>query len=195
MCMSQSVCVCVFKCFVLDACLLLSCMYAYILNYFFGNSADIGKSCTNCFLFCSSCRKFKTGIFRHFKFLFFYFSRIGSQWMVAASFSLTVCWPSNTCVCYQISPAFKKNFALLLRKRSMKHPFERVPTPYQVYSWLSPQPDHPVDYIRAEDGQCWLWVGWGAFRDCLLAESVSPAVTFWNSANARRLLKHHSYMS
>ena len=41
----------------------------------------------------------------------------------------------------------------------MKHPFERVPTPYQVYSWLAPQPDHPVDYIRAEDGQYWLWVG------------------------------------
>ena len=61
-------------------------------------------------------------------------------------------------VCYQISPSFKKNFAVMLKKRTMKHPFERVPTPYQVYSWLAPQPDHPVDYIRAEDGQCWLLV-------------------------------------
>lgn len=51
----------------------------------------------------------------------------------------------------QISPLFKKNFALLLKKRSQKHPFERVPTPYQVYTWLAPQPDHQVDYIRAED--------------------------------------------
>ncbi|KAK7087364.1 clustered mitochondria protein homolog [Littorina saxatilis] len=51
----------------------------------------------------------------------------------------------------QISPLFKKNFAVLLRKRSMKHPFERVPTPYQVYSWLAPTPEHQVDYIRAED--------------------------------------------
>ncbi|XP_076435159.1 clustered mitochondria protein homolog [Babylonia areolata] len=51
----------------------------------------------------------------------------------------------------QISPSFKRNFAMLLKRRGQKHPFERVPTPYQVYSWLAPQPDHQVDYIRAED--------------------------------------------
>ncbi|KAL8614005.1 hypothetical protein ACOMHN_023240 [Nucella lapillus] len=51
----------------------------------------------------------------------------------------------------QISPSFKRTFSLLLKRRSGKHPFERVPTPYQVYSWLAPQPDHQVDYIRAED--------------------------------------------
>ncbi len=53
---------------------------------------------------------------------------------------------------FQISPGFKKNFSLLLKKRAQKHPFERVPTPYQVYSWMAPQPEHQVDYIRAEDG-------------------------------------------
>ncbi|XP_025090334.1 clustered mitochondria protein homolog isoform X2 [Pomacea canaliculata] len=51
----------------------------------------------------------------------------------------------------QISPTFKRSFVMLLKKRSQKHPFERVPTPYQVYSWLAPQSEHQVDYIRAED--------------------------------------------
>ncbi|ESO91745.1 hypothetical protein LOTGIDRAFT_233341 [Lottia gigantea] len=51
----------------------------------------------------------------------------------------------------QISPAFKKNFALLLKKRCQKHPFERVPAPYQVNSWMAPLPQHSIDYIRAED--------------------------------------------
>ncbi|BFZ18938.1 hypothetical protein BsWGS_21978 [Bradybaena similaris] len=51
----------------------------------------------------------------------------------------------------QISPAFKRTFSLLLKKRAQKHPFERVPTPYQVYSWMAPQYDHQIDYIRAED--------------------------------------------
>lgn len=51
----------------------------------------------------------------------------------------------------QISPSFKRNFSILLKKRAQKHPFERVSTPYQVYSWVAPQLDHTVDYIRAED--------------------------------------------
>ncbi|KAK3710501.1 hypothetical protein RRG08_021316 [Elysia crispata] len=51
----------------------------------------------------------------------------------------------------QISPAFKRSFSALLKKRSQKHPFERVPTPYQMYVWMAPQADHQVDYIRAED--------------------------------------------
>jgi protein TIF31 len=46
---------------------------------------------------------------------------------------------------------FKKNFSALLKKRAQKHPFERVATPYQVYSWLSPHITHTVDSIRAED--------------------------------------------
>ncbi|XP_047511872.1 clustered mitochondria protein homolog isoform X2 [Pieris napi] len=50
-----------------------------------------------------------------------------------------------------VSPAFKRNFALVQKKRMQKHPFERVATPYQVYQWASPMLDHTVDAIRAED--------------------------------------------
>ncbi|CAM1301374.1 CLUH (predicted), partial [Pycnogonum litorale] len=51
----------------------------------------------------------------------------------------------------QLSPSFKRNFVTMQRKRTQKHPFERVATPYQLYSWLSPQLEHNVDAIRAED--------------------------------------------
>eukprot|EP00096_Caligus_rogercresseyi_P001416 TRINITY_DN1226_c0_g1_i1.p1 TRINITY_DN1226_c0_g1~~TRINITY_DN1226_c0_g1_i1.p1 ORF type:complete len:1301 (+),score=495.78 TRINITY_DN1226_c0_g1_i1:192-4094(+) len=51
----------------------------------------------------------------------------------------------------QVSPLFKKNFASLQKKRAGRHPFERVATPYQIYSWTSPSMDHPLDSIRAED--------------------------------------------
>ncbi|KAM3965120.1 LOW QUALITY PROTEIN: clustered mitochondria protein homolog [Aphomia sociella] len=50
-----------------------------------------------------------------------------------------------------VSPAFKRNFALVQKRRMQKHPFERVATPYQVYQWASPVLDHTVDAIRAED--------------------------------------------
>ena len=32
----------------------------------------------------------------------------------------------------QMSPLFKRNFALIQKKRQQRHPFERVATPYQV---------------------------------------------------------------
>lgn len=51
----------------------------------------------------------------------------------------------------QISPSFRRNFATLQRKRTQRHPFERVATPYQLYSWASPVNEHTVDSIRAED--------------------------------------------
>ena len=51
----------------------------------------------------------------------------------------------------QLSPGFKKNFAQLQKKRTQRHPYERVATPYQIYSWLSPQMEHTIDAIRAED--------------------------------------------
>ncbi len=51
----------------------------------------------------------------------------------------------------QLSPAFKKNFSTLQKKRLAKHPFERVATPYQVYSWMSPVLEHSIDALRAED--------------------------------------------
>ncbi|KAM9733353.1 clustered mitochondria protein homolog [Menidia menidia] len=51
----------------------------------------------------------------------------------------------------QISPAFKKNFTALQKKRVQRHPFERIATPFQVYSWTAPQVDHAMDCVRAED--------------------------------------------
>ncbi len=51
----------------------------------------------------------------------------------------------------QISPGFKKNFAQLQKRRTQRHPFERVATPYQIYSWMSPMMEHTIDAIRAED--------------------------------------------
>lgn len=51
----------------------------------------------------------------------------------------------------QVSAAFKRNFAALQKKRTARHPFERVATPYQIYSWASPLLEHTLDAIRAED--------------------------------------------
>ncbi|RZF45304.1 hypothetical protein LSTR_LSTR011120 [Laodelphax striatellus] len=50
-----------------------------------------------------------------------------------------------------VSSAFKRNFALLQKRRTQRHPFERVATPYQIYPWASPHTEHTVDAIRAED--------------------------------------------
>uniref|UniRef100_A0A4W6DKS5 Clustered mitochondria protein homolog n=1 Tax=Lates calcarifer TaxID=8187 RepID=A0A4W6DKS5_LATCA len=49
----------------------------------------------------------------------------------------------------QISPAFKKNFHCPAKEK--RHPFERIATPFQVYSWTAPQVDHAMDCVRAED--------------------------------------------
>ncbi|XP_048859564.1 clustered mitochondria protein homolog isoform X2 [Brienomyrus brachyistius] len=51
----------------------------------------------------------------------------------------------------QISPTFKRNFTALQKKRVQRHPFERIATPFQVYSWTAPQVDHAMDCVRAED--------------------------------------------
>lgn len=51
----------------------------------------------------------------------------------------------------QISPSFKRAFSQLQKKRTLGHAFERVATPYQVYTWASPQLEHTIDAIRAED--------------------------------------------
>ncbi|XP_065709490.1 clustered mitochondria protein homolog isoform X1 [Patagioenas fasciata] len=51
----------------------------------------------------------------------------------------------------QISPTFKKNFSALQKKRVQRHPFERIATPFQVYSWTAPQVEHAMDCVRAED--------------------------------------------
>ncbi|KAL1517977.1 hypothetical protein ABEB36_001669 [Hypothenemus hampei] len=64
--------------------------------------------------------------------------------------------PSHLChslidLLNQISPSFKRNFAALQKKRSQRHPFERVSTPYQLYAWCAPTIEHNIDAIRAED--------------------------------------------
>ncbi|KAL8199255.1 UNVERIFIED_CONTAM: hypothetical protein K2H54_038781, partial [Gekko kuhli] len=51
----------------------------------------------------------------------------------------------------QISPTFKKSFATLQKKRVQRHPFERIATPFQVYSWTAPLAEHAMDCVRAED--------------------------------------------
>jgi protein TIF31 len=66
--------------------------------------------------------------------------------------------PSHLChslieLLNQISPTFKRNFSILQKKRTSRHPFERVATPYQVYAWCSPNIDHTIDAIRAEDSE------------------------------------------
>lgn len=50
-----------------------------------------------------------------------------------------------------VSPTFKRNFGVMQKRRSMRHPFERLATSYQVYAWCSPALEHTIDAIRAED--------------------------------------------
>jgi len=50
-----------------------------------------------------------------------------------------------------LSPQFKKNFAILNKKRFNRHPFERLATPFQVNNWTCPELVHEVDHVRAED--------------------------------------------
>ncbi|KAM4620387.1 clustered mitochondria protein homolog [Polymixia lowei] len=51
----------------------------------------------------------------------------------------------------QVSPAFRKNFSALQKKRVLRHPYERIATPYQVYTWTAPHGDHALDCVRAEE--------------------------------------------
>ena len=57
---------------------------------------------------------------------------------------------------------------IYLCDRAEKHPFERVATPYQVYSWMVPNMEHCVDSIRAEDGEaaCHVWEEGGVSQGC-----------------------------
>lgn len=50
-----------------------------------------------------------------------------------------------------ISPSFRRAFQAIQKRRTMRHAFERVATPYQVYQWSAPLLEHTVDAIRAED--------------------------------------------
>ncbi|KAM3869170.1 clustered mitochondria protein homolog [Diretmus argenteus] len=51
----------------------------------------------------------------------------------------------------QVSPAFRKNFSTLQKKRVLCHPYERIATPFQVYTWTAPHGDHALDCVRAEE--------------------------------------------
>ncbi|TNN07555.1 Protein clueless isoform 1 [Schistosoma japonicum] len=71
----------------------------------------------------------------------------------------------------QLSPGFKRNFECLLKIRAAKHPFERVPTPYQVHSWLAPLIEHSSDSVRKEE----------AFSSRMACEENLPGQTRdWN---------------
>ncbi|KHJ96938.1 hypothetical protein OESDEN_03094 [Oesophagostomum dentatum] len=50
-----------------------------------------------------------------------------------------------------VSPGFKKAYPVLIKKRNERHMLDRLPTPYPVYSWLSPAQEVTEDSIRADD--------------------------------------------
>ena len=51
----------------------------------------------------------------------------------------------------QLSAGFKKGWILINKRRCSLHPFERLPTNFQLFSWLAPKEKHQVDCVRAED--------------------------------------------
>ncbi|XP_049448798.1 clustered mitochondria protein homolog [Epinephelus fuscoguttatus] len=51
----------------------------------------------------------------------------------------------------QVSPAFRKNFSALQKKRVQQHPYERIAAPFQVFTWIARQGDHTLDCVRAEE--------------------------------------------
>ncbi|KAM6986115.1 clustered mitochondria protein homolog [Aplochiton taeniatus] len=51
----------------------------------------------------------------------------------------------------QVSPAFRKCFSTLQKKRVLQHPYERIATPFQVFTWTAPQRDHTLDCVRSEE--------------------------------------------
>ncbi|XP_070773586.1 clustered mitochondria protein homolog [Enoplosus armatus] len=51
----------------------------------------------------------------------------------------------------QVSPAFRKNFSALQKKRIQQHPYERIATPFQVFTWIAHHGDHSLDCVRAEE--------------------------------------------
>ncbi|VDM62406.1 unnamed protein product [Angiostrongylus costaricensis] len=50
-----------------------------------------------------------------------------------------------------VSPAFKKAYPTLIKRRNERHMLDRLPTPYPVFSWLSPVQEVLEDSIRGED--------------------------------------------
>ena len=62
---------------------------------------------------------------------------------------------------------FKRNFALPQKRQTGRHPYERVPTPYQMFPLIGPQQEHNIDTVRAED----------AFSSNLVYEEHIPGQT------------------
>ncbi|XP_034062393.1 clustered mitochondria protein homolog isoform X4 [Gymnodraco acuticeps] len=51
----------------------------------------------------------------------------------------------------QVSPAFRKTFSALQKKRVQRHPYERIAAPFQVFTWIARYGDHTLDCVRAEE--------------------------------------------
>ncbi|XP_040908418.1 clustered mitochondria protein homolog isoform X2 [Toxotes jaculatrix] len=51
----------------------------------------------------------------------------------------------------QVSPAFRKNFSALQKKRVQQHPYERFAAPFQMLTWTAPHGDHTLDCVKAEE--------------------------------------------
>uniref|UniRef100_A0A8C2ZJZ6 Clustered mitochondria homolog n=1 Tax=Cyclopterus lumpus TaxID=8103 RepID=A0A8C2ZJZ6_CYCLU len=51
----------------------------------------------------------------------------------------------------QVSPAFRKTFSALQKKRVQQHPYERIAAPFQVFTWVARHGDHTLDCVRAEE--------------------------------------------
>ncbi|XP_034744989.1 clustered mitochondria protein homolog isoform X2 [Etheostoma cragini] len=51
----------------------------------------------------------------------------------------------------QVSPAFRKTFSVLQKKRVQQHPFERIAAPFQVFTWIARDGDHTLDCVREEE--------------------------------------------
>ncbi|KAF1378436.1 hypothetical protein PFLUV_G00190540 [Perca fluviatilis] len=51
----------------------------------------------------------------------------------------------------QVSPAFRKTFSALQKKRVQQHPFEQIAAPFQVFTWIARHGDHTLDCVRAEE--------------------------------------------
>ncbi|KAK1883191.1 Clustered mitochondria protein like [Dissostichus eleginoides] len=51
----------------------------------------------------------------------------------------------------QVSPAFRKTFSALQKKRVQQHPYERIAAPFQVFTWIARYGDHTLDCVRAEE--------------------------------------------
>lgn len=79
---------------------------------------------------------------------------------------------------FKVSPIFKKSFNLIQKKRTQRHPFERVATPYQVYTWTAPNLEHTIDSIRAEDGMLASFLNF-CFENCILFYFVLLYICFF----------------